>query len=77
MQRYLKRLAQKFDLHLATSRLPKARRVTIEWLEKHDFPAHDLHFLKHGNKHVSLGQFAAAVEDHYEQWFGRSEPGYS
>lgn len=67
VQRYLERLAKTFDIHLATSRLPKARRITIEWLENHNFPPHDLHFLKHGDKHVSLGKFVAAVEDHYEQ----------
>jgi uncharacterized HAD superfamily protein len=67
VQECLKALGKKFDLHLATSRLPKARRVTVEWLEAHEFPPHDLHFLKHREKHVSLGQFVAAVEDHYEQ----------
>jgi 5'(3')-deoxyribonucleotidase len=67
VQDALKLLAAKFDLHLATSRLPKARRTTIEWLDNHGFPSHDLHFLKHGEKHVSLGVFAGAIEDHYEQ----------
>jgi uncharacterized HAD superfamily protein len=67
VQECLKALGKRFDLHLATSRLPKARRVTVEWLEAHDFPPHDLHFLKHKEKHFSLGRFAAAVEDHYEQ----------
>jgi 5'(3')-deoxyribonucleotidase len=67
VQRYLKQLAKTFDIHLATSRLPKARGMTIEWLEKHNFPPHYLHFLKHGHKHVSLGKFTAVVEDHYEQ----------
>ncbi len=67
VQEYLKRLADNFDIHFATSRLPKARRTTIEWLGNHGFPDHDLHFLKHGEKHASLGVFIAAVEDHYEQ----------
>ena len=67
VQRHLKRLTKQFAIHLATSRLPKARRITIEWLEDYDFPPHDLHFLKHGDKHVSLGKLTAAVEDHYEQ----------
>jgi hypothetical protein len=39
-------------VHLATSRLPKARKTTIEWLEKHDLSGHDLHFLRHGEKHA-------------------------
>jgi len=60
-------LARKATLHIATSRLPKARRTTIEWLEKYCFPDHDLHFVKHNEKHISLGSFFAVVEDHYEQ----------
>lgn len=67
VQSIIKSLSDKFDIHLVTSRLAKARRTTVEWLENHGFPSHDLHFLKHGEKHVSLGKFAAAVEDHYEQ----------
>jgi uncharacterized HAD superfamily protein len=63
----LRRLVGSFDLHLATSRRIEARRPTIEWLEMHQFPLHDLHFLKHGEKHASLARFFAAVEDHYEQ----------
>ena len=67
VQTALTLISEKFDIHLATSRLPKARRTTIEWLDNYNFPSHDLHFLKHGEKHMSLGKFAAAVEDHYEQ----------
>jgi uncharacterized HAD superfamily protein len=63
----LRRLAERGTVHLATSRLRKARKTTAEWLDAHQFPDHDLHFLKHGEKHVSLRPFAAAVEDHYEQ----------
>ena len=65
--RELRRLAKTFDIHVATSRLPKARKTTIDWIESFGFPPHDLHFVKHGQKHVSLGTFVAAVEDHYEQ----------
>ena len=67
VQEHLQKLNTVFDIHLATSRLPKARRTTIEWLEAHRFPPHELHFLKHGEKHASLGKFVAAVEVHYEQ----------
>jgi uncharacterized HAD superfamily protein len=63
----LRKLSQRFDIHYATSRLPKAWRTTIDWLEKHQFPMRCLHFLVHGEKHVCLGGFLAAVEDHYEQ----------
>ncbi|MHB8848021.1 MAG: 5' nucleotidase, NT5C type [Burkholderiales bacterium] len=63
----LRQLSKHCTLHFATSRLPKARRVTVEWLENHGFPSHDLHFLRHGEKHVSLRQLSAAVEDNYDQ----------
>jgi uncharacterized HAD superfamily protein len=63
----LEALSKRFKLHFATSRLPKARRATIEWLEKHRFPPHDLHFLRHGEKHIVLRGFYAVVEDSYEQ----------
>jgi uncharacterized HAD superfamily protein len=66
-QQQLLALSQRFDIHYATSRLPKGWRTTIEWLERHAFPMRCLHFLTHGEKHVSLGGFVAAVEDHYEQ----------
>lgn len=62
VQNHLRRLSETFDIHLATSRLPKARRTTVEWLENHSFPPYDLHFLKHGEKHVSLGKFVAAAD---------------
>ena len=60
-------LAEHATIHLATSRLPKARKATIEWLEKHELPEHNLHFLKHREKHEVLRQFTAAVEDDYDQ----------
>jgi uncharacterized HAD superfamily protein len=75
VQEALRALTEKFALHLATSRLPRARRTTVEWLEAHAFPAHDLHFLKHGEKHESLGRFHAGVEDHYEQAVSFAEAG--
>ena len=67
VQQCLEVLSERFQLHFATSRLPKARRATIEWLEEHRFPSHDLHFLKHGEKHIVLRGFYAAIEDSYEQ----------
>lgn len=60
-------LSKHFILHFATSRMEKARRVTVEWLENHGFPSHNLHFLKHREKHASLRTFNAAVEDDYDQ----------
>lgn len=67
IQDHLQQLAERFSLHFATSRLAKARKHTVEWLEQHAFPTHDLHFLKHREKHVSLGRFAVAVEDDLDQ----------
>jgi len=55
----LQRLSDRFDVHIATTRLPKARRPTIEWLERHGFPPFDLHFLKHGEKHAWFTPFFA------------------
>ena len=60
-------LAEYGRLHLATSRLPKARRSTVEWLEYYSLPSHDLHFVHYSEKHVALGRFAAAIEDNYSQ----------
>jgi uncharacterized HAD superfamily protein len=67
VQKCLQMLSLRFDFHFATSRLTKARRATIDWLEKNAFPYHDLHFLKHGEKHTVLRGFYAAVEDNYDQ----------
>jgi uncharacterized HAD superfamily protein len=63
----LTRLAQHGTIHLATSRKRKARAATVEWLDTHHFPTHDLHFLKHREKHASMKPFTAAVEDDYHQ----------
>lgn len=67
VQSRLRTLADQFELHLATSRLARARRTTIEWLENHSFPEHNLHFVRHKEKHLAIGGICAAVEDHYEQ----------
>jgi len=67
IQAQLTRLADSFELHLATARLPKAREATTFWLKRHDFPRHSLHFLNHGEKHQSLGRFFASVEDDRNQ----------
>jgi uncharacterized HAD superfamily protein len=71
----LAKLRGEFVIHLATSRLHKARVATVQWLDAHRFPVHDLHFLKHGEKHLSLGKFSAVVEDHYEQALGFAKTG--
>ncbi len=75
-QECLRRLSDKFTLHFATSRLPKARRATLEWLDDHGFPEHDIHFLKHGEKHISLGAFAVSVEDDLDQALAFASAGF-
>ncbi len=68
VQQQLQRLAKAgHDLHFATSRLPQARNSTINWLEKHKFPKHRLHFVKHREKHEVLHGFAVIIEDDLEQ----------
>jgi uncharacterized HAD superfamily protein len=68
VQEVFRKLSQTFTIHLATSRLHKARQATIVWLEQHQFPdPYDLHFLRYGEKHAALSRFFAAVEDDYKQ----------
>jgi uncharacterized HAD superfamily protein len=69
-------LAETFRLHFATSRLAKARGATVKWLREHGFPDHDLHFLKHGEKHSSLGRFDISVEDDPDQAIAFAESGF-
>lgn len=65
------RLVEIATVHLATSRMHKARKATIDWLEENKFSQRcDLHFLKHGEKHAALKHFTAAVEDDYDQAVG-------
>lgn len=57
-----------YELHLATTRLDKARIPTIKWLQTHKFPnPFSLHFLRHGEKHKVLCNFKAIIEDDLEQ----------
>lgn len=63
----IQKLGERGIVHLATSRLAKARKTTIEWLETHGLLSHDLHFLRHGEKHAALKRFTAAIEDDYDQ----------
>ncbi len=69
-------LADSYKLHFATSRLPKARGATVKWLKEHGLPEHDLHFLKHGEKHASLGRFDVSIEDDPDQANAFAESGF-
>jgi len=75
VQDILKRIQESYIIHFATARLPAARAATINWLENHDFPSHDIHFLKHGEKHLSLGIFDLSVEDDPDQARAFAESG--
>jgi uncharacterized HAD superfamily protein len=63
----LHEIAELGQIHIATTRLPKARRSTVEWLESLKLPPHSLHFLNHGQKHSALRHFDFAIEDDYVQ----------
>jgi len=63
----LDQLSARFEIHLATTRLAKARRPTVEWLERHGFSHYNLHFLRHREKHLCLRGIACAVEDDLAQ----------
>ena len=75
VQDQLRKLMERFRLHFATARLPKARQATIEWLEREGFPDHSLHFLRRGEKHLFLTNFSAMVEDDYDQARSFAEAG--
>jgi uncharacterized HAD superfamily protein len=60
-------LADYCSIHIATARLPIARRTTVEWLEALGLPVHNLHFLRHGEKHAALRIFNLTIEDDYDQ----------
>ncbi|MCX5644558.1 MAG: hypothetical protein NTZ17_07710 [Phycisphaerae bacterium] len=67
IQDHLTAFRDKFDLHIVTSRLRSARKPTVEWLDINSFPEHSLHFVRHGEKHTVLAQFAVSVEDDLAQ----------
>lgn len=70
----LHKLSEKFDLHLITTRLKKARAGTVMWLENH-LPnlKYSLHFVQHHKKQDTFrdGTLWAAVDDDYDQavWY--------
>jgi len=59
-------LQKSYQIHFATTRLPKARMATIEWLDKSGMAKqrpYSLHFVGHREKHEVLSNFAAAIDD--------------
>lgn len=67
IKEWLQSLAEGYDIHLATSRLPRARKGTVAWLEEHSLQSHSLHFLPHRQKHLIFRNMEMAVEDDYDQ----------
>ena len=60
---HLSKIRERFEIHLATSRLPEGRDSTIAWLQKHQIPYTEIHFVEHRLKHkINIG-FVAAVDD--------------
>lgn len=64
---YLSRLAERFEVHLATSRLSEGQQITRDWLQAHNLPYSELHFVGHRKKHEIPKTFVAAIEDDREQ----------
>ncbi len=67
VQDHLYNLTKIAELHFVTSRPHLAIEATKNWLVKHRFPMHELHFTKLGDKHKTIKNFDVSVEDHYEQ----------
>ena len=63
VQAYLARLAERFEIQVATSRLREGHEATINWLQIHQVPYTRIHFVSHGKKHEIPERFTAAVED--------------
>lgn len=67
IQDHLRKLAEIFEIHLATTRLEHGREETRRWLLSHSIPHYRLHFATHGEKHLLKEKFVAAIEDDREQ----------
>ncbi len=65
----LEEIKTAFDVHLATSRLAQGHDKTIAWLEDHKIPYSELHWARHGEKHLIDRTFLAAVEDDRERGY--------
>ena len=63
------KISERFEIHLATSRLKIGRKHTVEWLAQHDIPYRGLHFVTHREKHRINHDFIAAVDDDIEQGY--------
>jgi 5'(3')-deoxyribonucleotidase len=59
----LRVLQENFDLHFVTTRKPKTRIATIQWLDGLKLATYWLHFVQHRKKHMICGGVAAAIDD--------------
>ena len=75
IKEHLERISQRFQVHLATSRLPEGQEKTLAWLEQHQIPFFQLHPVEHGRKHLIEHPFIAAIEDDREQGYAFSAKG--
>lgn len=66
---HLETLSERFNVHLATSRLNDGQEATRVWLKQHGIPYKKLHFVQEGTKHLIDEQFVAAIEDDREQGY--------
>jgi len=66
---HLEIISEKFDIHLATSRLDDGQETTRVWLKQHGIPYKKLHFVLEGTKHLIDEPFVAAIEDDREQGY--------
>jgi uncharacterized HAD superfamily protein len=67
VREHLLRLGEKFEIHIATSRLPEGHDGTRAWLATHRIPFAQLHFVGHRKKHTLAEVFVAAIEDDRDQ----------
>jgi uncharacterized HAD superfamily protein len=64
---HLATLADRFEIHLATSRLAAGAEHTRDWLARHQIPFDHLHFVSHRKKQEIPVVFAAAIDDDRDQ----------
>ena len=69
IQSHLARVAQCYEIHLATSRPEEGREDTVRWLCEHNIPYLNLHFVRNGEKHLISNDFHIAVDDDREQGY--------
>lgn len=59
-------LGGEFEIHFVTTRRPKARAATIEWLDRQGMArrnSYSLHFVAHRQKHDVLSNMSASIDD--------------